>query len=136
MSIQYVLLSHGKLSEGMKHAAQMIVGEMSNLHSLGMKPDEGVDKLLEDLKILMSNYQNEKFVFITDLFGGSVNNTLFEHFNLNPDVEIVTGMNLSLVLSIILEPDTTSDDIQIAVKAAKDNIIYMKDINLQYNDDE
>lgn len=136
MGVEYVLLSHGKLSSGMKFTAEMIIGETPNLHSIGMDPDEGVDKLLQDLKDLMDAHPDSKFVLLTDLFGGSVNNRVYEQFHADPDVEIIAGMNLSLVLELVLQPNVTSEEVRSAIGLAKDNMLYMKDVSLQTDDDE
>lgn len=136
MGVEYVLLSHGKLSSGMKFTAEMIIGETPNLHSIGMDPDEGVDKLLRDMKELMAEHPGSKFVLLTDLFGGSVNNRVYEQFQSDPNVEIIAGMNLSLVLELVLQPDVTSENIRSSISLAKDNMIYMRDVCLQDSDDE
>lgn len=136
MRNEYVLMSHGKLSCGMKHTVEMIIGETPNLHCIGMDPDEGVEKLLTDLNKLMGNYPDSKFVLITDLFGGSVNNRVFELFQSNTNVEIVTGMNLSMVIELVLQPEVTGENIRSAINLAKDNMLYMSDVSLQGDDDE
>lgn len=136
MSYKYILMSHGKLSCGMKHTVEMIIGETPNLHCIGMDPDEGVDKLLADLNELMENHSDSKFVLITDLFGGSVNNKVFELFQSNPDIEIVTGMNLSMVIELVLQSESTEENIRSAISLGKDNMLYMRDVSLQSDDDE
>lgn len=136
MSYEYVLMSHGKLSCGMKHTVEMIIGETPNLHCIGMDPDEGVNKLLADLNELMENHSDSKFVLITDLFGGSVNNKVFELFQSNPDIEIVTGMNLSMVIELVLQSESTEENIRSAISLGKDNMLYMRDVSLQSDDDE
>lgn len=136
MGVEYVLLSHGKMSDGMKFTAEMIIGETPNLHSIGMDPDEGVDKLLQDLNDLMTEHPDSKFVLLTDLFGGSVNNRVYEQFQSDPNVEIIAGMNLSLVLELVLQPEVTGEHVRSAIELAKDNMLYMRDVCLQSDDDE
>ena len=136
MGIEYVLLSHGNLSAGMKHTAEMIIGETPNLHSIGMDPDEGVEKVLTELNELMKQHSDSKFVLITDLFGGSVNNRVYEQFQSDPNVEIVTGMNLSLVIELVLQPEVSQEGIRSALSLSKENMIYMKDMSFQGDDDE
>lgn len=136
MKTEYILLSHGKLSGGMKHTVEMIIGETPGLHSIGMDPDEGVDSLLRELKSLMDTCKDARFVLITDLFGGSVNNRIYEQFGTDPNVEIVTGMNLSLVLELVLQENVTEAEIRSAVSLAKENMLYMRDMTFQGGDDE
>lgn len=136
MRVEYVLLSHGKLSSGMKFTAEMIIGKTQNLHSIGMDPDEGVDKLLQDLKDLMAEHPESKFVLLTDLFGGSVNNRVYEQFQADPNVEIIAGMNLSLVLELVLQPDVTSESVRSSIELAKENMLYMRDVSMKGGDDE
>lgn len=136
MKTEYVLLSHGNLSSGMKHTVEMILGKTPNLHSIGMQAEEGVDILYKNLKELMGQHIGAKFILITDLFGGSVNNKLYEQFQSNSDVEIVTGMNLSLVLELLLQTEAIDENIRLAVCNAKESILYMKDIVIENIDDE
>lgn len=136
MAVEYILLSHGKLSTGMKDTVEMIIGETKNLHCIGMSPDDGVEKLLADVEKMMAEYQDSQFVILTDLFGGSVNNRIYEQFQSDSNVEIVAGMNLSLVLELVLQPEVNRESIRSAISLARENMIYMKDMVYESEDDE
>lgn len=136
MAVEYILLSHGMLSSGMKDTVEMIIGETKNLHSIGMDPDTGTDKLIQDVKNLMAEHSGAKFVLLTDLFGGSVNNRVYEQFQSDPNVEIVAGMNLSLVLEMVLQPEAGRESCLSAIDLARENMVYMRDMVFESEDDE
>ena len=44
-----ILISHGKLSEGMAYSAQMVAGEKNNLSYYGLMPGELVEDMMAEI---------------------------------------------------------------------------------------
>lgn len=93
---KYYLLEQGKLSEGMLHSIQMIVGEIPDVSCIEMlqgkynqQPVDAVEKKLkENLDI--------QYIVIADLFGGRVCNVM-SLVTGYPNMKMVAGMNMGLV---------------------------------------
>ena len=99
---QFILASHGSLATGMKSAIKMICGEDERIEPYDLDNYESplhIYKLLENLIIKNTD---TNYCIITDILGGSVQNALL-HLAVFDNVIIVTGMNLGLVLSMLLD---------------------------------
>ena len=135
MTTEFVLLSHGAMSEGMKQTIEMIIGKQEKLHAIGMKEEEGVGALLLQLDRILCQ-SDASFILMSDLFGGSVNTAVYERYQDEPRVSIVAGINLSLALELLLQADPCKQSIVSAIELAKHNIVSMADLNVMNADDE
>lgn len=103
------LASHGSLAQGMLDACTLIQGERDDL--VAAAPYSGDTAALTRFvnELLDRVGEDGHLILVTDLFGGSVNNTLAA-FVTDPRVTVVTGMNLALVLEIVASGATGVDD--------------------------
>lgn len=99
-----ILASHGELSQGMKQTASMIIGDEGNIFALSAFRDED-EPVKEQVERVLAEIGCENVYILTDIFGGSVNNDLLQIQQAHPEVHLVTGMNLPLVISIAMQPD-------------------------------
>ena len=90
-----ILASHGEFSQGLKQTASMIIGDEGNIFALSAFRDED-----EPIKNLLEVIGYEDVYLLTDIFGGSVNNDLLTLQQQYPELHLVAGMNLPLVISI------------------------------------
>lgn len=104
-----ILASHGELSQGMKQTAEMIIGEGENIYAMSAFRDED-QPIKEQVTQLLDRIGYENVYILTDIFGGSVNNDLLEIQQAHTEVHLLTGMNLSLVISIATQPGEISED--------------------------
>lgn len=108
-----ILASHGELSQGMKQTAGMIIGEGENIYAMSAFRDED-QPIKEQVATLLEKIGYEDVYILTDIFGGSVNNDLLMIQQTYPEVHLLTGMNLSLVISIATQPGKI-DETQMAL---------------------
>ena len=104
-----VLASHGDLAAGMKGSLEIIAGPLPHVTALSAYV-EGAPDLRGALEALVEGMgEGDELVLVTDLLGGSVNTEASQLSGI-PNVYVVTGMNLGLVLSLALsdEPNTAS----------------------------
>lgn len=124
-----IIASHGLLSQGMVETTKMIIGDQCEISykSLveGHHPNEIKEEILEEI----AGNMEMDYVILTDLMGGSVNNSLM-HLAMKENVHVIAGVNLSLVLSIALADESKSIEnvIREAVKDAQKNILYTNDL--------
>ena len=131
---KYVLASHGHMAEGIKSTLEIIVGPQEDLICINAYTKECQDPLPEFKKIIENNPEDD-IVFMTDMFGGSVNNNAMV-LTKNPKVHVVTGINLAVVISIIMSDQNadTEELIKHAVEQSKELIMYCNE--LASNEDE
>lgn len=103
-----ILASHGKLSEGMMHSVQMIAGKNKDLSCMGMMPGEHYQPMVDEIERQVKENPDTQYIIITDLFGGSVCNgmTMLAGY---PNVRLLAGMNMGLVINVLLTPGALDD---------------------------
>lgn len=94
-----VLASHGDLAQGMRQTAEMIIGTSENIYALSAFRDED-EPIGVQMERLLEKIGYEDVYLLTDIFGGSVNNDLLAIQQAHPEVTLVAGMNLPLVISV------------------------------------
>lgn len=99
MTLKIILASHGELAKGMKNTLNMIVGDQANIKAYSAYDEENID-FVSDINKEIQNRNDEELIIVTDVMGGSVNNAMTELVLKNPDVFLVTGMNLPFILSL------------------------------------
>lgn len=126
---RYVLATHGKMADGLKSTAEIIIGPQENLICINAYTEECPDPTPEYLKIL-AQYPEDDIVIMTDIFGGSVNNNAMVLTG-EDRVHVVTGTNLALFISLIMsDPEEhTEKVIKEAVSGAKEKILYCNEIS-------
>ena len=83
----------------MKDTLDMIVGNQVSIQAYSAYDEENVD-FASDISQQITREVNEQFIIVTDVMGGSVNNAMTELVLRYKNVFLITGMNLSLVLSL------------------------------------
>ena len=94
-----ILASHGEFSQGLKQTASMIIGDEGNIFALSAFRDED-EPIKNQVEHLLEAIGYEDVYLLTDIFGGSVNNDLLTLQQQFPELHLVAGMNLPLVISI------------------------------------
>lgn len=111
-----VLVSHGALAEGVRSSLAMIAGEQPNLHTVTLRPGGDNLQFESDLESKMKTFAGPT-VIIADLLGGTPANVSLKKYMDDPDVEIMTGLSLPLVLECVLGSDRTPTELLESAKA-------------------
>ena len=101
--IGLVLVSHGKLAEGLIDAMQMITGEQQAVRAIGLLETEDVEGLMDKILQAVNEVDSGEGVLImVDLFGASPFNASARLALTYPDrsLEVVTGVNLPMLLKL------------------------------------
>lgn len=130
--MKILVIGHGRFAEGVKSAAQIIVGDLSEVTFMNTYVDD-IDFHVE-LDKYFSN--NTNILVLTDLFGGSVNQAIMQYIT-KENIEIITGVNIPLVLEILLSNITGKNlDIREIVSNAKEQIMFVNDVLENSNNDK
>ena len=104
----------------------MIVGDLANgiqTYSLypGQSPNDIYDAIEQDIK-----GSEEQFFILCDIKGGSVHTTLSKLI-VYPNVIVVSGMNMNMVLDLVLTYQNMSpDQYEVFIDSAKSGITLLK----------
>ncbi|EHR32304.1 PTS sugar transporter subunit IIA [Helcococcus kunzii] len=116
------IASHGKLASGIKSSINILLGEKNNISIYDAFID---DTNLEDKveKYLSSRDKKVKTIFLTDIYGGSVNQFISKYID-NRDIFLIAGINLPLVISILLmnDKDITKETLMNIVRESRETI--------------
>ncbi len=100
--IGIVVLSHGEMAAGMLHSIQFLRGKAEGVTSLCLYPTQAVEEFDELLKDAVSQVDDGEGVLIfTDVNGGTPANRALMLAAGRTDVEVVTGVNLPLLLEAL-----------------------------------
>ena len=138
--ISVIIGTHGRFSEEILKSAEMIFGVQESVGIVTFKPGEGLDNLLEKYDELISELDcTDGVLFMVDLFGGSPFNAASIIAMKNDNMEIVTGVNLPMLLEVFGSRDfsSLSELLAIAQSAGKESIKqFVKEINTNIEEDE
>lgn len=133
----FIVASHRTFSAGLVETLRFFAGDDLNVGVVtAYMSNTPVD---EDLEQAMAKFgEDDEVVILTDLMAGSVNQKAALYLN-RPHTHILTGMNLPLAMALIMESANqylTTERIEAIVTDAKNQIVYINQLNLGDKDDE
>jgi len=138
--IALIISTHGNFSEELVKSSEMIFGSQANVGVVTFKPGEGTDNLVDKYNKLIDELDcTDGVLFMVDLFGGSPFNAASILALKNDNMEIVTGVNLPMLLEVFGSKDfsSLSELLAIAQSAGKDSIRQLvKQINTNLEEDD
>jgi PTS system mannose-specific IIA component len=95
-----VVVSHGQVANELVAAAEAVVGELSHIAAVSIGWHDDVEVAKNEIARAIKGVSEGKGVLLlTDMFGGTPTN-ISAMFMGNTDVEIVTGVNLPMVIKL------------------------------------
>jgi len=123
---KFLIATHGDFSAGVKSSLDMIIGAMENVFIIRAYVDE--NKPLEDeIKAVVNELSDsDELIVFCDIMGGSVTNQVVTNA-LAPNVHIIAGFNLPLLIEVLLaDADTAIEElISESITNAKEQIVYI-----------
>lgn len=138
--IALIISTHGKFSEELVKSSEMIFGSQTNVGTVTFIPGEGTDDLVNKYNTLIDELDcKDGVLFMVDLFGGSPFNAASILALKNDNTEIVTGINLPMLLEVFGSRDfsSLSELVDIAQSTGKDAIKQLiKQANTDLEEDD
>lgn len=96
-----IVCTHGKFSDELVKSSEMIFGKQENVAAVIFQTGEGADALVQKYEEAISTLDCDGGVlFMVDLFGGSPFNAASRIAIQNDKMDIVTGVNLPMLLEV------------------------------------
>lgn len=133
-----ILASHGNLARGMADTVGMIVGEVANLSTFVLERDD-MDPISNQVRRELDSYNPaDEVIICTDMVGSSVNNDMVGLLGDYPQVTLISGMNLPLVITLAMDegPSTDSELDEIIAMAGEGIKNCSKALRMQAEDEE
>lgn len=113
--IGIVVVSHGFLSEHLVSAASLILGEAKKVKAVTFVARESLDDLRKKTIEATEEFKNDGCLILTDIMGGSATNVSIEIMRKSNNVNVVTGVNLPMLIEAI----NSREDVSLTDLAAK-----------------
>jgi len=123
--LSVIIVTHGDLASSLIKTSRMIVGKQEGVFAVELKEGDSVEELGKRIREFLN--ANEEAIILTDLFGASPTNAstalLKEYL-----VEIVTGVNLPMLLDLLMDRDASCRDIAKRIKErGKESIVNIRE---------
>lgn len=124
-----LVATHGDYAKGAMSSASIIAGIKENVTCINAYSEE---KNIEDA---LTGYfkqisDDDEVIVLTDLFGGSVNQTAMSYLS-KKNIYLITGFNLALLLEVIMldeEEKISEDQLRRIIEGSKQQIMYVNDV--------
>jgi PTS system mannose-specific IIA component len=103
-----LIVTHGNFGAELVQSAEIIMGKQSNYEFLGLKHNDSVVTLQEEIQRKVQDLEKGKGVLIlTDIFGGSPSNSVALALH-GYAYRCITGVNMPMLLEAFLMRDSLS----------------------------
>lgn len=100
--VNIIVATHGEMSKYVIELSKMVLGEFDDLSYVTFLPGEGPENLVEKYKeIILKSGNNNGTLFLVDIFGGSPYNAASRVVLENENMDILTGVNVPMLLEIL-----------------------------------
>ena len=134
-----IILTHGKMSEGIVDSLSVITGGNDNVTSLTVGLSDSPDEILHRLSEVVDQYgPDDTVIVLTDIPAGSTTTNAIRCLGegTHHPFHLISGTNLGLLLGVYMQSfdDTdVAETIRNLVQDAKDTIVYVNDMFTENN---
>lgn len=137
--VAIIIGTHGKFSKEILRSSEMIFGEQENIKAITFEPGESPDDLVKKYKKAINELEiHDGVLFMVDIFGGSPFNSANRIVVENANMDIITGINLPMLLEIYGSRSYSSlaELMSIGKKSACEGIKSLKEISQPQQDED
>ncbi len=107
--IGLIIVAHGNLGHELLAAAEIIAGEQDSVATIGLHPEDAISDLPRRILEAKAGLSDTNAVLVlVDLFGGSPGNTAMRCLADDHSFELLSGVNLPMLLEVLMGRDTMS----------------------------
>jgi len=107
--IKLLIVCHGGLADGLVNAMELIAGPQPEVTAISLGEEDPIDGLETRVEeAVMAGEEGKGVLVLVDLFGASPFNVSARVAVRHPNVEVVTGVNLAMLLETALGRDGCS----------------------------
>ncbi len=119
-----IIIGHGEYSKGIKNSLDLVIGEQEDIYFISFNGNLNVEELSEYIKKDIGFKTEEKYLFLTDLRGGTPFNSCVLIEDKYRNSSVIGGCNIPMVLSAIEHKEELSlkDAVSFIIKEAREEI--------------
>jgi mannose PTS system EIIA component len=104
-----LIVTHGNLAHELLKAAQQIEADVSGIQAVPLEWSDSVDEAREKIRVAVESLASKQGIIIfTDMFGGTPSNISLSFLE-QGRVEIVTGVNLPMIVKFAMVKEEAKD---------------------------
>ncbi|HEX9338237.1 MAG TPA: PTS mannose transporter subunit IIAB [Pseudonocardiaceae bacterium] len=126
MTIPVIFVGHGGYPDGVRDAAEMILGEQQRVAVVSLPPNGSTEQLADEVTAAVDRIGagGNGALVLADLMGGSPANAVGLLALRDPALHVVSGLNLPMVLEVLTSTaDTAAELAGVAERAGRDGVI-------------
>jgi PTS system mannose-specific IIA component len=114
--IGIVVVTHGRMADGLLDATKMIVGEQEGLLGVGLQEGDDVDSLVERVAQAVEQVESgDGTLVLVDVFGASPFNGSARLAMTRKNVEVLSGVSLPMLLEAVVQREGQSLEELVAI---------------------
>lgn len=102
--MHFILVSHGPYAASALKSAEMIVGKQENVTTLAVDFDTTLEGMTKEIKEVVMDRGDSEVIVFCDILGGTPSNASIRNLHEYPDLTIVTGFNLPILIESFMFP--------------------------------
>ncbi|GLK85328.1 PTS sugar transporter subunit IIA [Ancylobacter defluvii] len=112
--IGLVLVTHGRLASEFRAALEHVMGPQSQIEAVTIGPDDDIEqRRLDIVASVKAVNSGQGVVILTDMFGGTPSNLAISVMT-EPDIEVVAGINLPMLVKLATVRGEVPMDVAVA----------------------
>lgn len=121
MTITVVITTHGHAAKALLATAEMIVGDQDNVRCVDFVPGENGEVLAEKMRVAAAELDTSAgLLLLVDLWGGTPFNAASTIAHGQDAIEVVTGVNVPMLVSVLMEREDASNLAELAALAVNE----------------
>ncbi|WML33829.1 PTS sugar transporter subunit IIA [Clostridium sp. OS1-26] len=133
-----MIVTHGNMAATLKETLKMFTNDVDHVYAVGLD-EKGVENFKERLEQEVAKcYEKDKgLLILVDIFGGTPFNTcVLEIKNKYNGVEIITGVNLPILIEgTLLKDSCLKDVVKSLQQSAREAIVLPEDLKSSEDED-
>lgn len=119
-----IVIGHGRFSEGIISALELIVGKQEKLYPILYEADSNPEILANQLEDIISKIHNDGIIIFTDLKGGYPYQAAVTIASKFSNIEILSGTNIAMLLEacILRQSDNSLDIVYKLIETGKSQV--------------
>lgn len=124
MTVPVILVGHGGYPAGVLDAVSMILGEQPRVSAVSLAPDGDAEQLAERVGTAAHLTGGDGALVLADLMGGSPANAVGLLALRDPAIQLVSGLNLAMVLEVLTSSAATAAELaRVAESAGRGGVV-------------
>lgn len=130
-AVGLVVAGHGELASGLIGCAELIVGHQEGVEAVALRPEDSLESMQAALsEAIIRAERGAGVLVLIDLYGGTPGNAAALSLRDHP-VEIVTGVNLPMLLEVMLRREMGTPAKELAEMATETGRAGIVDLRAQ-----